>query len=229
MTNIERLPPHSQEAEEAILGSLLIDPEAIYDVASFLKPQAFYRVQNQWIYEAILSLNDRREPIDFITLTDELRKQERLEDAGGEGYIIGLINSVPTSINARHYARLVEAASVRRRLIGAASTIANLAYEEAEDISVVIDRSEQALFGISEERTTRDLVPIKQIASNYLERIEELRDRGDDIIGVPTGFTDLDRLLGGLNKSDLSFWQHGRAWANVSRPIRNSSTHIQGR
>jgi replicative DNA helicase len=156
MTNIERLPPHSQEAEEAILGSLLIDPEAIYDVASFLKPQAFYRVQNQWIYEAILSLNDRREPIDFITLTDELRKQERLEDAGGEGYIIGLINSVPTSINARHYARLVEAASVRRRLIGAASTIANLAYEEAEDISVVIDRSEQALFGISEERTTRD-------------------------------------------------------------------------
>jgi replicative DNA helicase len=203
MTTIERIPPHSQEAEEAVLGSLLIDPDAIFDVASFLTPEAFYRVQNRWIYQAILALSERREPLDFITLTEELRKREQLEEVGGEAYVIDLINSVPTSINARIYGRLVEAASVRRKMIAAAGTIANLAYDEAEDINVVIDRAEQTLFGISEQRTTRDLVPVKQIAHSYLERIEELRERGDDVIGVPTGFTDLDRLLGGLNKSDL--------------------------
>jgi replicative DNA helicase len=203
MSTVERLPPHSVEAEEAVLGSLLIDPDAIFEVASFLRPGAFYRVQNKWIYEAILSLSERREPLDFITLTEELRRREQLEEVGGEAYIISLINAVPTSINAPSYGRLVEATALRRKMITAASTIANLAYEEAEDINVVIDRAEQALFSISEERTTRDLMPIKQIAHEYLERIEELHARGDDVIGVPTGFVDLDRLLGGLNKSDL--------------------------
>ncbi|MEM7113004.1 MAG: replicative DNA helicase [Chloroflexota bacterium] len=203
MDNIERLPPHSIEAEEAVLGSLLIDPEAIYEVAGFLIPDAFYRVQNRWIYEAMLRLNNRRDPIDFITLTEELRRLEKLEDAGGEAYLIGLINTVPTSINAEHYARVVEAAHTRRKLISTASTIAGLAYEESEDINIVIDRAEQALFGVSEARTTRDLVPVRQIAREYMDRIEQLHQRGDDVIGVPTGFTDLDRLLGGLNKSDL--------------------------
>ena len=203
MSTIERLPPHSIEAEEAVLGSLLIDPDAIFEVGNFLRPAAFYRVQNRWIFEAILDLNNRREPLDLITLTEELRRRERLEEVGGEGYIIGLINAVPTSINARNYGKLVEAASLRRKMIAAAGTIANLAFDEAEDVDIVIDRAEQALFSISEERTTRDLVPIKQIAREYLERIEELHERGDDVIGVPTGFVDLDRLLGGLNKSDL--------------------------
>lgn len=203
MSTIDRLPPHSVEAEEAVLGSLLIDPDAIFEVGNFLRPDAFYRAQNRWIYEAILDLSDRREPIDLITLTEEMRRREQLEEAGGEGYIIGLINAVPTSINARSYGKLVEAASIRRKMIAAAGTIANLAYDEAEDVNVVIDRAEQTLFSISEERTTRDLVPIKQIARDYLERIEELNARGEDVIGVPTGFVDLDRLLGGLNKSDL--------------------------
>ncbi|MBE7533644.1 MAG: replicative DNA helicase [Ardenticatenaceae bacterium] len=200
---MDRLPPHSLEAEEAILGSLLIDPDAIFDVATFLRPDAFYSAQNQTIYEAIISLTDRHEPLDLITLTEELRRREQLEKVGGEAYIISLINAVPTAINAVSYGRVVEAASLRRKLIGAASAIANLAYDEAEDVNIVIDRSEQALFSISEQRTTRDLVPVKQIAREYLERIEKLHERGEDIIGVPTGFTDLDRLLGGLNKSDL--------------------------
>lgn len=203
MSTIERLPPHSLEAEEAVLGSLLIDPDAIYEVSTFLYPDAFYKVQNRWIYESMLSLNERREPLDLLTLTEELRRREQLEEAGGEAYIINLINAVPTSINARHYGRLVEAASTRRKLINAASTIANYAYDEVEDINIVIDRSEQALFSVSEKRTTRDLVPIHQLTREYLERIEALNEQGSDVIGVPTGFTDLDRLLGGLNKSDL--------------------------
>jgi replicative DNA helicase len=203
MSLTDRVPPNNIEAEEALLGSLLIDPEAVYDVAAFLRPEAFYREQNKWIYEAILGLNERREPVDLITLTDELRRRDRLEELGGEATIIALVNIVPTSINARNYGQIVEAAALRRRMIGAASTIANLAYEQDENINITIDRAEKALFSISEERTTRDLVPVKEIASRYLDRIEELHARGDDIIGVPTSFTDLDKVLGGLNKSDL--------------------------
>ena len=120
---IERLPPHSIEAEEAVLGSLLIDPDAIFEVSSFLRPDAFYRASNRLVFEAILDLSDRREPIDLITLTEELRRREQLEDAGGEGYIISLINAVPSSINARNYGKLVEAASIRRKMISAAGTI----------------------------------------------------------------------------------------------------------
>ena len=203
MSDIERLPPHSAEAEEAVLGSLIIDPDAIFDVASFLRPEAFYQAKNRSIYSAILGLNERRDPIDFITLLEELRRREELEKVGGEAYVIDLINAVPTSVNAKNYARVVEAAALRRKMINAASTIANLAYDEAEDINVVIDRAEQTLFSISEDRTTRDLVPIKQIADTYLDRIQALHEQGGDIVGVPTGFSDLDRLLGGLNKSDL--------------------------
>jgi replicative DNA helicase len=141
--------------------------------------------------------------VDLITLTDELRRREQLDELGGEAYIIGLINTVPTSINAYSYGRIVEAAALRRRMITTASTIVNLAYEEDEDVSVVIDKAEQALFSVSEERAVRDLVPVREIARNYLDRIEELHARGDEVIGVPTGFTDLDKILGGLNKSDL--------------------------
>jgi replicative DNA helicase len=203
MSVVDQLPPHSIEAEEAVLGSLLIDPDAILEVASFLKPEAFYREQNRWIFQAILDLHHSEEPLDFVTLTEALRKREQLEDVGGEAYLISLLNAVPTSINARSYGRIVEAASVRRRLIKAAGTIANLAYDQDEDVNVVLDRAEQALFSISEERTTRDLVPVRDIARNYLDRIEELADRGDEMIGIPTGFSDIDRLLSGLNKSDL--------------------------
>jgi replicative DNA helicase len=203
MSEFERLPPHNIEAEEAVLGALLIDPDAVFDVVSIVKPAAFYRVHNRWIYEAILALYDRRDPIDFITLSDELRRREQLEDVGGEAYLVGLLNVVPTSINARSYAQLVEATSTRRQLLAAAGTIADLAYDEVEDIATVIDRSEQTLFGVSEKRTTRDLISVRHIAQDYLERVEELNRRGEDIIGIPTGFNDLDRLLGGLNRSDL--------------------------
>jgi replicative DNA helicase len=203
MSSLDRIPPNNVEAEEALLGSLLIDPEAIFEVAAFLRPRAFYREQNKWIYQAILDLNEERRPVDLITLTDELRRREQLDELGGEAYIIGLINTVPTSINAYSYGRIVEAAALRRRMITTASTIVNLAYEEDEDVSVVIDKAEQALFSVSEERAVRDLIPVREIARNYLDRIQELHARGDEVIGVPTGFTDLDKILGGLNKSDL--------------------------
>jgi replicative DNA helicase len=202
-TRIERLPPQNIEAEEAVLGALLIDPDAIIRVATLLKPIDFYREKNGWIYDATLALHERREPIDFLTVCDELDRREQLDEIGGPGFITSLINAVPTSIHAEHYARIIERTATRRRLIEAAGEIAGLAYQEADDVNEVVDRAEQVLFGVSERRIARELVPIRQVLSAYYDRIEYLTRHRGEMIGVPTGFTDLDRLLGGLQRSDM--------------------------
>ena len=203
MSTTERLPPQNREAEEAVLGSLLIDPDAIFDVVGFLRPEMFYVTVNRWIYESIVRIHGRNNPVDVLTVLEDLRRQDQLDEVGGEPYLAGLVGVVPNSINVESYARIVEAAAVRRDLLSAAGTIASMAYDEEEDIGVVLDRSEQALFSISEQRTTSDLVHIRQISESYLERIEDLYAQENEIVGVPTGFTDLDRLTGGLNRSDL--------------------------
>ena len=202
-TRIERLPPQNMEAEEAVLGALLIDPDAIIRVATLLKPTDFYREKNGWIYDATLALHERREPIDFLTVCDELDRREQLDEIGGPGFITSLINAVPTSIHAEHYARIIERTATRRRLIEAAGEIAGLAYQEADDVNEVVDRAEQVLFGVSERRISRELVPIRQVLSAYYDRIEYLTRHRGEMIGIPTGFTDVDRLLGGLQRSDM--------------------------
>jgi len=203
MDRQEKMAPHNIEAEEAVLGSLLIDPDAILRVASFLRPDDFYREKNGWVYEAILDLHERREPPDFVTLCDELKRQERLEEVGGPAYITSLIEAVPTAIHVEYYGHIVERTAILRRLIGAAGQIAGLAYQEAEDVDEVVDRAEQILFGISERRLTREMVPIKQVIKDYYDRIDYLyRHRGQPI-GIPTSFRDLDKILGGLQPSDM--------------------------
>src|SRR5512142_2307598 len=142
-TPIDRMPPHSVEAEEAVLGSILIDPEAIYRVSSFLKAEDFYIVKNQWVWEAAMALHERREPIDFVTITKELEAREQLAELGGAAYVSHLINVVPTAIHAEGYGRIVERTALRRRLLNAASEIAQLAYEESEEIDGTIDAAEQ--------------------------------------------------------------------------------------
>lgn len=195
--------PSNLEAEEAVLGSLLIDPDAIIRVASFLQAEDFYREKHGWIYQAALDLHERREPVDFVTLCDELRRREQLQEVGGAAYITALINAVPTAVHVEHYAHIVERTAVLRRLISAAGRIAALAYEGSEDAYQVVDRAEQEIFGISERRIQRELVPIKQVMKEVIDRIEYLQQHQDGLLGVPTGFVDLDRLLGGLQKSDL--------------------------
>ncbi len=199
----EKTIPHDVEAEEAVLGSLLIDPDALYRVVSFLRPDDFYIQKNGWIYEVILALHERREPVDLVTLRDELEARGLLEEVGGVAYIARLMDAVPTAIHVEAYGRIVEEAAIRRRLISAASDIAQLAYQERQEIGEVLDRAEQALFAISQRRITRDLVPIQEIVRQYYDRIEYLYDHRGEPLGVPTGFIDLDRLLGGLQKSDL--------------------------
>jgi replicative DNA helicase len=200
---IERLPPQNIEAEEAVLGALLIDPDAIIRLATILRAQDFYREKHGWIYDAVLTLHERREPVDFLTVCDELERRRQLDEVGGPAFISMLINAVPTSIHAEHYAHIVERTATRRRLIEAAGSIAQLAYQEADDVDEVVDRAEQVLFGISERRTSRELVPIQEILSDYYDRIEYLTRHRGEMIGIPTGFVDIDRLLGGLQRSDM--------------------------
>lgn len=195
--------PANIEAERAVLGALMIDPDAIVKVANFLRAQDFYRERHGWIYDAMTSLNERREPLDFVTLTDELERRGQLEEVGGPAYLTDLIASTPTAIYVDHYARIVERTAVLRRLISAAGKIAELAYDESQDMDEVVDRAEQIIFGISESRIHRDLTPIRAIISDVVERIDFLTRNRDTLMGVPTGFTLLDRILGGLQKSDL--------------------------
>jgi replicative DNA helicase len=200
---MERLPPYNVEAESAVLGSLLIDPDAILQVAPFLQAEDFYRETHALIYQAILDLHERREPADFVTLSDELERRGELAQVGGAAYLTALINAVPTSIHAEYYGRIVERTAILRRLLAAAGQIAGLAYEEAEDVDETIDRAETIIFGVAERRITRDLLPIRQIMGEYYERIDYLYRHRGELIGIPTGLAELDKILGGLQRSDL--------------------------
>jgi len=172
-------------------------------VGTVLKPADFYRESHGVIYGAVFDLHDRGEPADFITVSDELARRGQLEEVGGASYLTSLISAVPTSVHAEYYARIIERSAVLRRLIEAATRISSLAYEEAEDVDDVLDRAEQILFGISEHRVARDLIPIKQLLSDYYKRIEYLSEHKGEIVGVPAGLPDLDKILGGFQRSDL--------------------------
>ena len=195
--------PHNRESEEAVIGAVLINPEAYYDVAQFLQAEDFYIHRHRWIWHAFTRLHERSLPIDFLTVSAELEQQGQLAEVGGPAYLTALINNVPTSLHAEAYGLLVEETAVRRRMLEAANSIAKLAYQQESGIEEVMNEAEKAVFGVSERRLTRDLQPIDQVLSEYYDRIDTLLRRGEDTFGVPTGFLDLDRLLGGMQPSDF--------------------------
>jgi replicative DNA helicase len=199
----DKMVPHNVEAEQAVLGALLIDPDAIYKVSTFLRADDFYVIKHQWMYESVTSLHGRGEAVDYVTLCDELERREQLAEIGGAAYITSLINATPTALNVEYYGRIVERTSTLRRLIGAAGEIAALAYEDTDNADEVVDRAEQILFGVSQRRISRDLMPIREVVSEYYDRIDYLYQHKGETIGVPTGFRQVDKLLGGLQKSDL--------------------------
>jgi replicative DNA helicase len=203
MDGPDKTTPANLEAEESVLGALLIDPDAVIKVASFLRADDFYREKNGWIYQAVIDLHERRQPADFVTVVDELERRNQLQETGGAAYVIALINNTPTAVHVEHYAHIVERTATLRRLIGAASQIAALAYEEADDLDEVVDRAEQLIFGVSERRVRRDLTPIRQIMHGVVDRIDFLHRHKGGILGVPSGFSKIDKLLGGFQKSDL--------------------------
>ena len=195
--------PHSREAEEAVVGAVLINPEVYYDVAQFLQADDFYIHRHRWIWEAFARLHEKRIPLDFLTISEELESAGQLTEIGGPAFLTALLNQVPTSLHAEAYGRMVEAAAIRRKLLISANQIATLAYNEQESVENVIAESEKSIFNVSERRLKKDMQTISSVLSDYYDRIRELSKRPEDIFGVPTGFIDLDRMLTGLQPSDL--------------------------
>jgi replicative DNA helicase len=199
----EPLPPHNTDAEEAVLGSILIDRDAIGRLAAFLRPEDFYRERNATIYRGMLALYERREPVDFLTLTDELQRTDRYDEVGGLVYLSSLLSIVPTSLHVEHYGRIVERSSLRRRLIRAAGRIAALGYDETLETDQALEQAEQTLFGVAERRMTRDFQRLADVLRAYWEQLLLAADVDRLERGVPTDYKDLDKLLGGLQRSDL--------------------------
>ena len=226
-----RLPPQNIEAEQSVLGSLLIDPEAILKVTPFLRPDDFYRETHGLIYKAIIDLHERRQPADFVTLCDELERRGQLEQVGGPGYLTSLISAVPTSAHVQHYGRIVERTAMLRRLISAAGEISNMAYERGDDEDKILDQAEQLIFGVAQRRVERELVALRTILGDYYDRIEYLYRHRGETVGVPTGFIDLDRLLGGFQPADLVIvaGRPGTGKTSLALTIADYAARRQGR
>jgi replicative DNA helicase len=199
---VEKLLPQNIEAECGVLGSIIIDPEAIVQVADFLRAEDFYRDAHRSIYEVVMQLYERHEPADFITICDTLEARDQLALVGGAAYITSLINQVPTSANVENYGRIVERVAILRRLIHAAGQIAALGYEEA-NAEAALDKAEQLIYQITQRHARADFSLIRDILGSYMLKLDQIHERRGTVIGVPTGFTDLDRITGGLQRSDL--------------------------
>ncbi len=200
----EKLPPHDIEAEEAVVGSLLIDPEAILKVAVSLKAEDFFSETNRVIYQACLSLYQRNEAINQITVAHELMRQDKLEQIGGAAFLSHLISNVPTSLHVEYYAQIVSNAAIMRRLIAAAGQIEALGYEASPEVEASLNKAEDILFQVRMRREPRDFVPIRDALGQYFEEAgSSTAPREGEILHILTGFAALDDFLGGLQRSDL--------------------------
>jgi replicative DNA helicase len=200
---IDRLPPQSLEAEQSVLGAILIDRDAVVEVAEFLRAEDFYRQAHGRIYGAILELFERREPIDIVTVAETLERESELDSVGGRAYLASLTSQTPTAVHAVQYARIVERKSVLRNLIGAAGKIAGIGYEDPAEIQEAIDRAEAELFQVSNRRVTAGFARLRELLHAAYDRLDYLHAHRGEILGIRSGFPDLDSLTTGFQKSDL--------------------------
>ena len=200
---MERMPPASVEAEQAVLGAMLLKPDAVTTAAEELTADDFYRETHRLIFEAMMDLKERTEPIDLVTLTEQLKKADKLTKIGGIPALSLIANSVPTAANVQYHARIVREKAQLRSLIHAATEIAGAAYEDAEDVEDIMDSAEKRILEVASGKRSKDFVPLQDILLNTLEQIEARYSNKGSITGLPTGFTELDHLTAGLQKSDL--------------------------
>jgi replicative DNA helicase len=198
-----RVPPHNLEAEASVLGSLMLDRNAIVRVADFLRPEDFYLDHHAQVYRAALNLYDRADPIDLLTLAAELETMRVLERIGGQAFLAELQSGVPTAANVEYYGHLVEEGATKRKLIGAGGRITALGFDESTPASQALDTAESVIFNIAEGRITQDFVALKDILKTTWDQIEQIHKDSSVISGVPSGFNDLDAKTGGFQKSDL--------------------------
>jgi replicative DNA helicase len=198
-----KLPPQNIEAEQSILGGILIENDALNTVVEFLEDNDFYRESHQKIFHCMITLSERNEPLDLITLTNELKKSKELESIGGASYLASLVESVPTAANIAYYAKIVKEKSILRKLISTATEIVTQSYQEGKNLEDFLDDAEQAIFRISEHRVKPAFYPIKEIVKESFKVIERLYEKKELITGVPSGFKDLDRKTAGFQNADL--------------------------
>ncbi|HAH97205.1 MAG TPA: replicative DNA helicase [Firmicutes bacterium] len=200
---IERIPPQNIDAEKSTLGSMLLEKEAIFTATEILKPDDFYREAHRLIFQAVSALSGRGEPVDLVTVAEELRQRNLLEQVGGASYLASLANCVPTAANVEHYAKIVEEKSVLRALISASTRVAQMGYDANLEVETILDEAERAIFAITQKRNIQGFVSLRSILIEAFERIEKLYTEKGGITGIPTGYADLDRLTSGWQPSDL--------------------------
>lgn len=203
ITQLEKIPPQSLEAEMSLLGSVLLDKDAMLKIADIVQAEDFYKNAHVQIFEAVLELYQKNDPIDLLTLSNRLTEKNQLEKIGGHSYLVSLTNTVPTASHVVNYAHIVHKKATRRRLLGAAHEISKLGYEETEELDTLLDQAQRELFGVSQNYMKQTFTPIRSVLNEAFDRIDELHQNKGQLRGIPTGFPDLDNLLAGLQKSDL--------------------------
>lgn len=200
---IDRVPPQNIEAEQAVLGAMMIDKEAISKATEILRDGDFYRQDHRAVYQVIVGLFNKNQAVDMVTVTEALKKDGKLEDVGGIQFIAYLANAVPTAANISYHAKIVEEKSLLRQLIGVSTEIAGAGYEGTDDVNVLLDNAERLILSVSDRKIRRDFAPIKEVVMGAIDRIDELYNKKGGITGLATGFVDFDRLTSGLQPSDL--------------------------
>lgn len=198
-----RVPPHADDAEKSILGAILIDKDAIVDIAVILRPEMFYNQNNGKIYEAMVTLYESRDPIDALTVADWLKKEKELERVGGRAYLASLSNEVPVASHAVKYAQIVRETYIKRMLISAGAEMGELGFDEGKPLGEILDKAEQSIYSLSQTHVKKSFVPVKDALAESFDRLDTLHNSPEGIRGVPTGFGDLDNMLAGMQDSNL--------------------------
>ena len=200
---IDRVPPQNIEAEQAVLGAMMIDKEAISKATEILRENDFYRQDHRAVYQVIVDLFSKNQAVDMVTVTESLKREGKLDDVGGIQFITYLANAVPTAANISYHAKIVEEKSLLRQLISVSTQIAGSGYEGSEDVNSLLDNAERMILAVSERKISRDFSPIKEVVMSAVDRIDELYNKKGGITGLATGFIDFDHLTSGLQPSDL--------------------------
>ncbi|WP_054951123.1 replicative DNA helicase [Numidum massiliense] len=200
---MERVPPQNIEAEQAVLGAIFLEKEALITATEILVPEDFYRQAHQRLFQVMVTLSENSEPVDLVTVTAKLSDENLLEEVGGVTYLTELANAVPTAANVEHYAHIIEEKAVLRKLIHVATHIASTGYAASEDVSEIIAEAEKRILSLSEKRTSDSFIPIKDVLLETFERLEAMHANQGQLSGIPSGYPDLDRMTSGFQKSDL--------------------------
>ena len=201
---LERVPPHNIEAEMSLLGSILIDEDSLYKIADQIKQKDFYKIKHQRIYDAMMALFSKNEPVDVLTLSNKLKERDKLEKVGGRSYLVKLSNTVPTSSHIEEYANIVQRKSTLRELLQAANQISKLGYEEeSSNLEELLDQAQESIFSVGKRHLKESFTDIRTVLDGTFERIDELHNNKGELRGIPTGYGKMDEILAGFQDSDL--------------------------